>query len=160
MSVLFCNEIGPKGQEGLWPCPSWLFTQANAPARSKLVIIYFKDRMKRGIHIVVGLLAVVLLVRPFDCFASGLRDREAMDCCLKGKCAPTAKSDDCCKNTVPGDSHLIPSQVPNHSAPAFAVACSSVSIPLPVLADQGSVASLRHPPPSSNLTLRNLPLLI
>jgi hypothetical protein len=116
--------------------------------------------MKQGIHFVVSLLAVILLVRPFDCFASGLRDRDAMDCCLKGKCAPTAKSDDCCKNTVPGDSHLLPSQAANHSTSTFAVARASVSIALPVLTDQGAVASLRHPPPLSNLGTRNLPLLI
>src|SRR5215467_6055316 len=116
--------------------------------------------MKQGIHFVVSLLAVILLVRPFDCFASGLRDRDAMDCCLKGKCAPTAKSDDCCKNTVPGDSHLLPSQAANHSAGTFAIARDTVSIPPPAFTDQGSIASLRHPPPSSNLTMRNLPLLI
>ncbi len=57
--------------------------------------------MGRSIKIVVSLVAVLMLLRPFDCFAGGLRTPEAMKCCLKGKCAPSANADDCCKNNVP-----------------------------------------------------------
>lgn len=45
----------------------------------------FKERMRRGVHIGVALLAVFLLVRPFDCFSATKFDQKAADCCKKGK---------------------------------------------------------------------------
>lgn len=49
----------------------------------------------------VALVAVFLIVRPLDCFGAGAMTQEAMECCLKGKCRPTAMADDdCCKGIV------------------------------------------------------------
>ncbi len=116
--------------------------------------------MKRGIHIVLSLLAVVMLVRPLDCFAGGMRNREAMDCCLKGKCAPTANSDDCCKNTVPGGNHFLLSKAAGHLASVATIPLAPVSLAIPALSAEALDDSVTHPPPLANLTARNLPLLI
>ena|SRR6516162_441412 len=116
--------------------------------------------MRRGLQIVTSLLAVLLLVRPFDCFAYGPRTREAMECCMKGKCAPLAKADECCENTIPDGNHFLGSRAAHHSAPLLAITQPFISVPVPPSMVQGSVDLLRHPPPSGNLNARNLPLLV
>src|SRR5215471_7018264 len=103
--------------------------------------------MRRGIQVVVSLLAVVMLVRPFDCFANGPRTREAMDCCLKGKCVPSVKADDCCKNTVPSANNFLGSKVAGQSGPMFAITPGSISILVPPSPVQDVIDLLRHPPP-------------
>jgi hypothetical protein len=115
--------------------------------------------MARSVKIVLSLIAVVLLIRPFDCFAS-VRTPEAMQCCLKGKCAPTAKADDCCKNTVPSVNHFVGSKAAGHMAPVFAIAASFMPAAPPALFGQARLDLVRHPPPSGNLNTLNLPLLI
>jgi hypothetical protein len=117
-------------------------------------------QMRRCMHIAVAFLAVLLLVRPFDCFAGGKFDQKAADCCKKGKCSPS-NSDDCCKATVPGGNQLVTSKAPGHSSPVLdlwaADAPSTTSEPL-VLAFGVVVV---HPPPGSPPDFRlNLPLLI
>ena len=120
---------------------------------------YPVNRMRRGIHIAASLLAVFLLVRPFDCFAGAIT-REAAECCTKGKCLPTKDAHECCKGTVPGGTQLAASKAPEHSVPAFDVATvdiqSSMSLPF--------VAALfreAHSPPGLPPHARlNLPLLI
>jgi hypothetical protein len=116
--------------------------------------------MKRGIHVSVSLLAVVLLARPFDCFAGLNHGRESMECCLQGKCAPTAQSDDCCKNTVPDGGQLVQTKGGGHSAPLVALSFAPVSIDVLEFSTHDLTDSFRHPPPSPGLTSRNLPLLI
>ena len=116
--------------------------------------------MKRGIHIIVSLLAVVMLVHPLDCLASGMRSREAMDCCLKGQCAPTASSDECCKNTVPGGSHFLLSKTGGHLAPVATIPLVPVSLVIPALSAEAADDSVAHPPPLTRLAASNLPLLI
>src|SRR5436309_9621549 len=64
------------------------------------------NRMRRGVHIAVSVLAVVLLLKPFDCFSGGKFTKEAADCCKRGKCRPSTK-DDCCKGTLPGGKDLV-----------------------------------------------------
>ena len=115
--------------------------------------------MRRGVQIVVSLLAIILLVHPFDCFAN-VRTREAMNCCLKGKCVPSANADDCCKNTIPAANHLLASKAAGHWTPMLALAVPSVSAPLPPLAVQIYVDLIRRAPPPLNLTALNRPLLI
>jgi len=119
-----------------------------------------RDEMQRGVHIAMSLMVVILLVRPFDCFAGGTPSRQAMDCCLKGKCVPTANSDECCKNTVPHHDQLAPSKAAEHSSPltAFAV----VHVPILISPTFLAIASqlVRHPPPRIPLTSASLPLLI
>jgi|SRR5579885_2021106 len=115
--------------------------------------------MKRTIQIAISVLAIVLLVRPLDCFATA-RTREAMECCLKGKCAPSAKADDCCKNTVPGANHFLNAKASAHSAPVITLATTSSSARVPLPADDRPGELPRHPPPPLLLTALNLPLLI
>lgn len=116
--------------------------------------------MHRPLHIVVSVLAVLLLLKPFDCFAAGTPNREAAKCCLKGKCAPTAKSDACCKTSVPDGHQFVRSKAPDHAAPLAVAAGVNVPAVLPHLTFPGSVEPVKHPPPVLNLPARNLPLLI
>jgi hypothetical protein len=115
--------------------------------------------MRRGVHIAVALLAVFLLVRPFDCFSSGKFDQKAMDCCKKGKCSPS-NPDDCCKATVPSGNQLATVRTTDHSLPVLDVVLADA----PSTTFQLSVITLfveTHQPPGTppNLSL-NLPLLI
>lgn len=115
--------------------------------------------MRRGIHIAISLIAVILLVRPLDCFAAGTPSRQAADCCLKGKCVPTANSDECCKNTVPENDRLAPSKVATDSSPLVAL----VAVHIPTLVPPTFLAlgdPARHPPPDISVTVPSLPLLI
>jgi hypothetical protein len=110
-------------------------------------------------HIAVALLAVFLLVRPFDCFSSGRFDQKAADCCKKGKCSPS-NPDDCCKATVQGGNQLVTSKAPDHSSPVLDVVMADVSntTSQPVMA---TFSVEVHAPPGSPPDFRlNLPLLI
>lgn len=115
--------------------------------------------MRRGIHIAISLIAVILLVRPFDCFAFGNPSRRAADCCLKDKCVPTANSDECCKNTVPDNNQLAPSKAATHSSPLVAL----IGVHIPTLVPPTFLAlgdPVPHPPPDISVTSPSLPLLI
>src|SRR5260370_13939631 len=115
--------------------------------------------MRRCTHIAVTLLAILLLVRPFDCFAGGKFDEKAADCCKKGKCSPS-NPDDCCKGTVQGGNHLVTPKAPDHSSPVVEIAMADV----PSTTLQLVVTSLFvevHPPPGSPPDFCvNLPLLL
>jgi hypothetical protein len=115
--------------------------------------------MHRGVHIAIAFLAAFLLVRPFDCFASGKFDQKAADCCKKGKCSPS-NSDDCCAATVPGDSQFVTAKAIDHSAPVLDLTLADV----PSATSPSLVTSLItdvNPPAGSppDFSL-NLPLLI
>jgi hypothetical protein len=115
--------------------------------------------MHRGIHSAVILVAVFLLLRPLDCFATGKLDKKAADCCRKGKCSPS-NSDDCCKATVPGGNQLASSKPADHSPPVLEFLSANVpsTTPQPLVTSQPVEV---HPPPGSPPDLRlNLPLLI
>ncbi|MCU1259013.1 MAG: hypothetical protein JWO80_1898 [Bryobacterales bacterium] len=115
--------------------------------------------MRRGVHITVALLAVFLLLRPFDCFSGGKFDKKAADCCKKGKCTPS-NSDDCCKATIPGGKQLVTEQATDHSAPVLAVVATAASVTDFQLSATIHFVEI-HQPPGSPPDLRlNLPLLI
>ena len=116
-------------------------------------------QMKRGLQIFVSLLAIVLLPRPFDCFANA-RTLEAMKCCMKGQCAPSAKADDCCKNTVPNTNHFVGAKVAGNPTLLVALAAAPISMPLPALSVPAWQNLAQHPPPPLSLTALNLPLII
>src|SRR5205807_8260642 len=91
------------------PGPSSVTDVCNVSARSggrapllRPIDLLSSNRMRRGVHIAISLVAVFLLLKPFDCFSSGPFTRKAANCCKKGKCAPARNSDDCCKGTLPG----------------------------------------------------------
>src|SRR5882724_11033643 len=86
-------------------------------------------RMRRSVHISVALLAVLVLLRPFDCLAGGFT-RKAAACCAKGKCLPTSKADDCCKSTVPDGNQLTAPKAPEQPAPVYAVMVAAVPGPV------------------------------
>ena len=123
-------------------------------------LVSLKKTMRRDMHIVVALVAIFLLVRPFDCFSSGKFDTKAADCCKKGKCSPS-NSDDCCQATVPDGNRLATSKVADHSSPVLDVV---MAVDVPSTISQPSVISIPvafRPPPGSPPDFRlNLPLLI
>src|SRR5437868_2970300 len=88
------------------PEPQGTVWHMKCPYRSRLVL--FSVRMRRKVQIVVSVIAMVLLIRPLDCLAFGSSPGETAKCCLKGKCAPTAKADDCCRASVPDSSQSVP----------------------------------------------------
>jgi hypothetical protein len=114
--------------------------------------------MRRALHIAISVLAVILLVRPLDCFANSTLSHAAADCCKKGNCAPSANADDCCKVTVPGGNELVPSKAANVPTPDFMLPEVFGSMP-EVFAAHVSVNVLapRGSPPILDLSL---PLLI
>lgn len=115
--------------------------------------------MGRAAHIAFALLAVILLVRPFDCFSSGKLDKKAVDCCKKGKCTPS-NSDSCCRATVPGGNRLVKAQATDHAVPVLTFLV--METPCPVLQISAMVLFAEiHQPPGSPPDLRlNLPLLV
>jgi len=115
--------------------------------------------MRRGIHIAIALLAIILVAKPFDCFAGGVWTKKAADCCKKGKCAPRADADECCKATVPGGNQFVAAKAADHSAPvAELLSGSELHLGSPLFSDFRFVV---HSPPVSPPDLRlNLPLLI
>ncbi len=116
--------------------------------------------MRSRLQIVVALMAVFLLVRPFDCLASPQSDQKAQDCCHKGDCKPS-NPDDCCKATVQDGGHLLLSKAPEYASPVLhaviAELPSSPSGRLPMATLFIELHALPGSPPNSRL---NLPLLI
>src|SRR5579871_2524718 len=116
--------------------------------------------MRRSIQIAISLLAIILLGRPFDCFAAGEPSQKAADCCLKGKCHPTAISDDCCKSTIPDSGQIVASRAPDHSSPLPAFTVAHIPTLISPLTFEGLTDPVRHPPPRIGIAADNLPLLI
>src|SRR6266699_623244 len=119
--------------------------------------------MRRAVHIAVAIVAVLLLVRPFDCFA-GAMTAKAAACCAKGKCLPTRAADDCCKSTVPSGRQLLESR-PHQSnlVPDFATVdvLGTTLLPQPLLSIKSDSHRVSSSPPGSRPSSRhNLPLLI
>ena len=139
------------------PLPSWLWTANITPS---LRFDMLKYRMRRGIHIAVALLVIVVLIGPSDCFANGAKAHEAAACCLKGECHPGANADDCCKNMPPDGARLMAATAMNHHVPLVvspvAESCTLVSPPV----FERLTNELRHPSPQPSLATVNLPLLI
>jgi hypothetical protein len=108
----------------------------------------------------VAVLAILLLAKPFDCFAGGAWTQKAADCCHKGKCTPGANADECCKATVPGGDQFLGSKAPDHSAPVVDLAIANEPGLSLDLFNGDSLFVARSPigsPPDLHL---NLPLLI
>ena len=108
----------------------------------------------------ISLIAVLLLIKPFDCFAAGAPIQKAADCCLKGKCTPSANSDECCKSTVPDSSQLLTSKAADHSSPLVAFTAANISTLISPLIFERLAAPVKHPPPRVGVNADSLPLLI
>jgi hypothetical protein len=117
------------------------------------------DRMRRGVHIAIALLAIILMAKPFDCFAGGAWTTKDMDCCKKGKCGPRADADECCKATVPGGNQFLGAKPADLSGPVAEPASAYELQPgSPLFFESFFVV---HSPPCSPPDLRlTLPLLI
>src|SRR5215469_8794543 len=116
--------------------------------------------MRRRLHIAVSLVAVFLLLKPFDCFSSGGKfTKEAADCCRRGKCRPST-GDDCCKGTLPGGNDIVTAAkvLQNHLLVALPVSVNT-AFSEPVLL-QASFVETKAPPGSPPSSRLNLPLLI
>jgi len=117
------------------------------------------NRMRRGVHITISLVAVLLLLKPFDCFSGSKFTKEAADCCKRGKCSPSTK-DDCCKGTLPGGKELVASaKVDQNHSPIVLPVIAMVLIVEPMLA-AATPQETSSPPGSPTSTRLNLPLLI
>jgi len=114
----------------------------------------------RGVHISVSLIAVLLLLQPFDCFSGKKFTQKAADCCKKGKCFPSSNADDCCKGTLPGGNNLTASKNSVHVAPAVDLTSPSTFDLLPPTLSVAILAEVHAPPGSPPITRVTLPLLI
>jgi hypothetical protein len=114
----------------------------------------------RAIHIPVSLIAVLLLLQPFDCFSSGKFTQKAADCCKKGKCNPSSNADDCCKGTLPGGKQLVGPKAPHHSTSTLHLIAIITPGPIAPLFDAIRFADVETPPGSPPSSRLNLPLLI
>jgi len=110
-------------------------------------------------HIAVTILAVLALIRPFDCFA-GTFTRKAAACCTKGKCLPTSNADECCKGAVPAGSQLSAPKAPDHSTPLFVLIIGDAPVVIPAPSVAFSSDEAHAPPGSPPNSALNIPLLI
>jgi hypothetical protein len=116
--------------------------------------------MSRGIHITIAAVAILLLAKPFDCFAGGAWTQKAADCCHKGKCTPDPNADECCQASVPEGNQFLASIAANDAAPAIDLVDSTGPL-LSIELLMGDSALVGSSPPGSPLSSRlNLPLLI
>jgi hypothetical protein len=116
--------------------------------------------MRRGIHIAIAVLAILLLAKPFDCFAGGAWTQKAADCCHKGKCTPEPKADECCQASVPEGNQFLGSKAANDAAPVIDLVSSTGPV-LSIELFHGDSTLAAWPPPGSPPYSRlNLPLLI
>src|SRR5712691_1030223 len=114
-----------------------------------LNICYSLNSMRRGIHIAIAVLGILLLAKPFDCFAGGAWTQKASDCCKKGKCAPRADADECCKATVAGGNQSLgASKAPDHALPAMDVVRANGLGLSPESFNEDSIF-IAHAPPDS-----------
>ena len=115
--------------------------------------------MRRGVHIAVSLLAVLLLLKPFGCFSGRKFTKEAADCCKRGKCRPST-GDDCCKGTLPGGNDIVTAaKAFQNQLPVALPVSVSTGLTEPILL-RASFVETTVPPESPPSTRLNLPLLI
>jgi len=91
-------------------------------------------------------MVALLFLRPFECIATGAPPSDTADCCLKGKCAPTASSDACCKNSVPDRDRFVPSKAAEHSSPLISIVAVCVPALAPGYTFRAFADPARHPP--------------
>jgi hypothetical protein len=122
-------------------------------------LVLFPVRMRRKVQIVVSLIAMVVLITPLDCLAFGSSPSETAKCCMKGKCAPTAKADDCCRASVPDSSQSVPAARARYVSPLICLVPAQLANFFPSLHSDLQFDTVRHPPPLNRLPYTP-PLLI
>lgn len=115
--------------------------------------------MRRGVHIAISLLAVLLIIKPFDCFSATKFTKESADCCKRGKCRPST-GDDCCKGSLPDGLNLVTaSKAHQHQTPVALPVIGTALIAEPVFM-RATLYETYAPPGSPPGSRVNLPLLI
>jgi len=108
--------------------------------------------MRKAKPILLAGVAAILLLYSLDCFAPGVMDAEAIECCASMPCTPANQSHDCCKTMA---SALTSSVLPTarvsltipllaviERQPALEIARSVPLIPQPAEAQQHSPPEL------------------
>ena len=116
--------------------------------------------MRRGIHIAIAVLAILLLAKPFDCFAGGAWTQKAADCCHKGKCTPGPNADECCQASVPEGNQFLASKAANDATPVIDLVSTTDPLPSIELLYGDSPLVVLSPPGSPPSFRLNVPLLI
>ncbi len=111
--------------------------------------------MRKAKPILLAGVAALLLLYSLDCFAPGVMDAEAMECCATMPCTPANQTHDCCKTmaSAPTTSVLptarvlltIPLLAVIERQPAVEIARFVPVIPQPAVA--------KHPAPPELYTL-------
>ena len=167
-NVSKCRHLGCVGLDSLPEAIVWARLSTRWPAGLNNTAFVgckpesgiLKKTMRRGIHISVSFIAVLLLLKPFDCFSSGPFTQKAADCCKKGKCVPSTNADDCCKATLPGGKHVLASKAPRYSTPTLDLISTNAPGPIVPAFAATTLTDVYPPtgsPPRSHV---NLPLLI
>jgi hypothetical protein len=116
--------------------------------------------MSRGIHLLLSVLALIQLARPFDCFAGIKPSQSATECCLKGNCGPKAESNECCRNSAPDAAQALLTKGFQYTPLLAVVLATPISFAIPNFSTDGSLDLLNKAPPFLSLSSQNLPLLI
>ena len=116
--------------------------------------------MPRSIHIAITLFAIILLLKPFDCFSNGPFTQKSADCCKKGKCTPSSNADDCCKGTLPGGKQLAVSKASHDAAPSLEIVMTVAQGAIAPALRVATLTEIALPPGSPPASRFNLPLLI
>ena len=112
--------------------------------------------------LLLALSSVLLALNPADCFKPWSVDKDTLDCCKRGNCAPGTKSNDsCCQAVAPESAQCLQAarqvSLPSpDSLPASFVTESQISYFMGAARQSGRV---QHPPPLEPVSTA-LPLLI
>jgi hypothetical protein len=118
--------------------------------------------MKRAKILLLALSSVLLALNPADCFKPWSVDKDTLDCCKRGNCAPGTKSNDsCCQAVAPESAQCLQAarqvSLPSpDSLPASFVAEFRTSY---FMSAARPVGQIQHPPPLEPVSA-HLPLLI
>ena len=118
--------------------------------------------MKRAKILLLALSSVLLALNPADCFKPWSVDKDTLDCCKRGNCAPGTKSNDsCCQAVAPESAQCLQAarqvSLPSpDSLPASFVTAFQISY---FMGADRPVGRIQHPPPSDRFSTA-LPLLI
>jgi hypothetical protein len=117
--------------------------------------------MNRAKILLLALSSVLLALNPADCFKPWSVDKDTLDCCKRGNCAPGTKSNDsCCQAVAPESAQCLQAarQV-SLPSPDSLTAGFVREFQISLLEAEWPVGQIHHPPPLDRFSL-HLPLLI